>query len=59
MVNEKVKFTALVEAIDGMVERLSDPLLPSDRRHGWDEKSQVAMIKYYRDQARGLAAVGR
>ncbi|MDA8379129.1 MAG: hypothetical protein M0Z50_19230 [Planctomycetia bacterium] len=52
MVSEKVKFTALVEAIDGMIERLSDRLLPSDRRHGWDEKSQAAMTNIIRISVR-------
>ena len=49
MATDKVELLSLLQAVDNMVERLSDTLLPSDRRHGWDEKSQAAMLKYYRD----------
>lgn len=36
-----------LDALDNIIERLSDPLLPSDIRHGWSERSQAAILKYY------------
>ncbi len=48
----------LIEEIDNLIERLSDPLLPSDRQHGWDEKSQTVMLKYYEDLRSRLTSGG-
>ena len=58
MVTDSVEFLSLVQAVDNMIERLSDTLLPSDQRHGWDEKGQAAMLGYYRDLRTRLGSGG-
>jgi hypothetical protein len=58
MAIDKMKLLSLVQAVDNMIERLSDPLLPSDQQHGWDEKSQAVMLKYYEDLRSRLANRG-
>lgn len=58
MVTDSVEFLSLVQAVDNMIERLSDTLLPSDRHHGWDEKGQAAMLRYYRDLRTRLGSGG-
>lgn len=48
-VRMEAKKMQLMAEIDNLIERLSDPLLASDQRHGWDEKNQAVMLKYYQD----------
>lgn len=54
----ETKKMQLMEEIDNLIERLSDPLLPSDQQHGWDERSQTVMLKYYNDLRSRLAKGG-